>query len=139
MSAGTLRVLVISNDMQDSCFHEFLEAGYDGVVANDTPAPMVLKAIESIFDGQLWVPRKILSQIVQKAIRNSALPKLTARESEILHLISVGYKNQEIADQLFISRDTVRWHIRSLYSKISVTNRIAATQYAIRAVLVREY
>jgi len=139
MSAGKLRVLVVSKDIQDSYFHEFLEVGYDGVVPNDAPVPFVLKAIESIFDGQLWVPRKVLSQIVQKAIRSNSLPKLTARESEILHLISVGYKNQEIADQLFISRDTVRWHIRSLYSKICVTNRIGATQYAIRAVLVREY
>jgi len=139
MSAGKLRVLVVSRNVQDSVFHEFLEIGCDGVVLYDTPPPMIRKAIESIFDGQLWVPRKILSRMVQKAIRNSTSPKLTARESEILHLISLGYKNQHIADRLFISRDTVRWHIRSLYSKIGVMNRIGAVHYALHAVPAHKY
>lgn len=139
MSAGSLRVLVVSKSAQESVFHEFLEMSCDGVVQQDTAGPMLRKAIEAIFDGQLWVPRKVLSRIVQKAIRNNISPKLTIREAEILHLISLGFKNQQIADRLFISRDTVRWHIRSLYAKIGVMNRVGAVQYALQAVPGHKY
>jgi len=56
--------------------------------------------------------------------------KLTRREKEILRLVGQGYKNQEIAEQLFISRETVRWHLRSLYPKIGVQDRLSAAFYA---------
>jgi DNA-binding NarL/FixJ family response regulator len=136
MAAGELRVLVVSKNVQDPVFHEFLAIGCDGVVPRDATPPIVRKAIESIFEGQLWVSRKVLSRIVRTTIQNGISPKLTARESEILRLVSQGLKNQEIADRLFISRDTVRWHLRSLYSKIGVANRTGAMRYALSIVVL---
>lgn len=56
---------------------------------------------------------------------------LTVREIEVLRLIANGYTNAQIAEQLIISPRTVHTHVRSLYSKLEITSRSAATRYAI--------
>ena len=55
---------------------------------------------------------------------------LSAREMDVLRLISHGLSDAEVASRLFLSPHTVRAHVRSIYSKIGVTSRSAATRYA---------
>lgn len=80
-------------------------------------------------------PHQISSQIQQLTTSPSALltthEKLTQREVEVLRLVSLGYTNDEIAHQLIISARTVHAHLRSIYSKLGITSRSAATRYAI--------
>jgi len=61
---------------------------------------------------------------------------LTLRESEVLRLLATGLTSAQIAEQLIISVLTVNGHIRSIYSKLGVTSRSAATRYAIEHKLV---
>ena len=56
--------------------------------------------------------------------------QLTAREVEVLHLVAAGMRNQEIADQLFISLSTVKRHIANAYGKLDVTHRTEAVAKA---------
>lgn len=56
---------------------------------------------------------------------------LTAREMEVLRLVAQGLSNAEIAEQLVISLLTVKAHMRSLYNKLAISSRSAATRYAI--------
>jgi ATP/maltotriose-dependent transcriptional regulator MalT len=56
---------------------------------------------------------------------------LTAREVEVLCLVAQGLSNAEIAEQLIISLLTVKAHMRSLYNKLGISSRSAATRYAI--------
>jgi DNA-binding CsgD family transcriptional regulator len=56
---------------------------------------------------------------------------LTAREVEVLRLLTQGLTYAQIADKLVISRRTVNWHLTSLYSKLGVNSRAAATRFAI--------
>ncbi|MER3488256.1 MAG: hypothetical protein C4307_05855 [Chloroflexota bacterium] len=51
-------------------------------------------------------------------------PKLTKREEEILNLIVQGYRNKPIADKLFISENTVKNHIRNIFRKLGINNRL---------------
>jgi len=55
------------------------------------------------------------------------IEQLTLREHEVLRLIAEGYTNQEIANRLFVTVATVRWHIRQLYRKLGVRSRVQAT------------
>jgi DNA-binding NarL/FixJ family response regulator len=57
--------------------------------------------------------------------------KLTPREVEVLRLLSQGFSNAQIAEQLIISPRTIHAHVRSIYSKLGVTSRAAATRSAI--------
>ena len=57
--------------------------------------------------------------------------ELTAREVEVLHLLAQGLSNTQMAERLIISPRTIHAHIRSIYSKLGLTSRVAATRYAI--------
>jgi DNA-binding NarL/FixJ family response regulator len=61
---------------------------------------------------------------------------LTAREVEVLRLVAQGLTDAQVAEQLVISPRTVNWHLTSIYSKIQVSSRAAATRYAIEHKLV---
>ncbi len=56
---------------------------------------------------------------------------LTAREVEVLRLVAQGLTDAEVAEKLVISPRTVNWHLTSIYSKLGVSSRAAATRYAI--------
>lgn len=60
------------------------------------------------------------------AAQNGALPALTAREMQLLHLINEGLSNQQLADRLSLTVPTVKWHLNNLYTKIGVRSRSAA-------------
>ena len=61
---------------------------------------------------------------------------LTAREVEVLRLVARGLTDAQVAEQLVISSRTVNWHLTSIYSKLQVSSRSAATRYAIEHRLV---
>jgi len=75
-------------------------------------------------------------QIVQRlpyaqAASVPSLAGLTAREREVLHLVAQGLTDAQVAEQLVISTRTVNTHLTSIYGKIGVSSRSAATRYAI--------
>ena len=70
-------------------------------------------------------------------VKTSAYPAgLTAREMEVLRLVAQGLTDAQVAEHLVISRRTVNWHLTSIYSKLQVSSRSAATRYAIEQKLV---
>ena len=63
-------------------------------------------------------------------------PRLSGRESEVLRLLAQGKNNAEIARELFISRQTVKKHVSSIFSKLEADNRVQAAVYAVRKGIV---
>ena len=81
------------------------------------------------------VPREPLSMLPAKS--SPSYPDgLTAREVEVLRLMAQGLTDAQIAEQLMISSRTVSWHLSTIYSKIQVSSRSAATRYALEYHLV---
>jgi len=107
--------------------------GIRGLFEAGTDLPTLIRGISAILDGDVWIPRKVL---VTAAFSNDferpkkhlspARNTLTRRERQILTLISTGASNDEVADKLSISSNTVRTHIYNLYRKIGVPNRMQA-------------
>ena len=94
-----------------------------------------LKGIRAIFDGELWLPRKIMMKCILKNKSREPFPNgyripLTQRENEILAIVAVGATNEEIADRLCISPHTVKTHLYNIFKKISVPNRLQAALWA---------
>ena len=131
ISARDLYMLVIVEHEDAAICEHFLRKGCAGVLHKGASAHLLRRAIDAVFGGELWLPRRILSRLLHHALFHNAARALTPREAEILKSIHAGLNNQQIADQLFISRETVRWHVRSLYSKIGVSNRQGAIRYAL--------
>jgi DNA-binding NarL/FixJ family response regulator len=132
---STVQILVLSQSCSESVYRTTLAAGCAGVLPLNLPTSPIdnlRKAIKAMNEGELWYPRAVLSALARGSIlsMHGSHKKLTARETEILRLLRMDQKNQAIADQLFISRETVRWHLRALYSKLGVSSRDEARRFA---------
>jgi len=128
----SLHLLAINATCTPELCRSALLAGASGLIPISDVPSQLHRALETVAQGELWCPRKILAQLIREWAFFSGRKeegKLTAREREILVLLGQGHSNQVIADTLFISRETVRWHLRALYSKIGVSDRLAAQQY----------
>jgi DNA-binding NarL/FixJ family response regulator len=125
-----IQILVFSDTTDSASFEHFFRMGCTGVLPYKVTPQMLRKAVLAVCEGELWLPRKVLSKLAQDSFVKGTTRKMTQRESEIFKLISLGFTNQQIAEHLFISRETVRWHLRSLYSKIGVDSRSGAIRYA---------
>jgi LuxR family transcriptional regulator of csgAB operon len=93
------------------------------------------RGVRAIFEGELWVSRKILTKFFLETRKENSISRseeslLTSREIEIMAMISIGAKNDEIADKLFISPNTVKTHIYNIFKKIDVPNRLQAALWA---------
>lgn len=84
----------------------------------------------------LTAPEQALPQTVGKPSSPAYPDGLTAREVEILRLVAQGMSDAQVAEKLVISPRTVNWHLTSIYSKIQVNSRSAATRYAVEHRLI---
>ncbi len=130
ISRRDIQILVFCDKADDKAYVDFFHMGCIGVVPHNISAPILRKAVLAIRDGELWLPRRILSKLAHDTFLKSAVRKITQRESEIFKLVCLGFTNLQIAEHLFISRETVRWHLRGLYSKIGVDSRTEAILFA---------
>ena len=108
-----------------------LEAGATGYMLKKTPPARLMEAIADLVNGGSPMSSEIARKVVTafaRPVPKTVLPSdtLTPREEEILRYLSKGYLYKEIADQLFISIDTVRSHIRKIYQKLHVRSRAEA-------------
>jgi DNA-binding NarL/FixJ family response regulator len=106
-----------------------LKAGATGYMLKKTPPEQLLQAVREIHNGGSpmtgTIARKIITTF-QPAEPTAIQASLTQRESDILTALSKGLRYKEIADQHFISIDTVRTHIRRIYEKLQVHSRTEA-------------
>lgn len=126
-SGRGLSCLILAAAADEATQEYFFQLGAAGVIAASAGPELLERAVRAVWGGELWMSRRLLSRLA----RQTALPaerRLTERESSILGFIREGLTNQQIADRLFISRETVRWHVRKLYAKIGVETRSAAIQ-----------
>lgn len=128
---GSLHILIVCRGQDNTTLEHYLRMGCSGAILESASDDTFQKAIAAIFAGEIWVPRKVLSRLIQSLLFGEPGRRLTRREVEVLKLICTGATNQQIGDELFISRETVRWHVRSLYSKIGVKDRDSAIRYAL--------
>ena len=113
----------------------FVERPYfNGVFYLDCSQEQLLKGVHSIFDGEIWLPRKLLSQFMQRNRTPTTRPMiendLTDREIEVLSVLATGAKNSEIAERLDLSPHTVKTHIYNIFKKIDASNRLQAVNWA---------
>ena len=134
------KVLVFNNAMDETMIFEALKSGAKGYLSKDVCIHDLIKAIQVVHRGELWVERNLMARFFDKEAAADSKGKgmseeskemLTPREKEVLHILSSGSTNKEIAKTLFISEKTVKSHLSSIFRKIKVTQRIKAILYAV--------
>jgi len=131
-----LKILALSMYGDEEYFQKMIDAGICGFLLKNSEFSEVKKAINSVAQGNNYFTEEILYRLVNRFKTKPAQPEppvmLSDRELEVLLLICKGLSNQEIADQLFISKRTVDHHRASLLTKTNTRNAASLVIYAIK-------
>lgn len=133
MSPASQCIVLTVLDQPDTIFRA-LQAGATGYLLKSTPSEKIAEGIRDVFAGgspiSSQIARKVINAFTQKVQASDHLQLLSRREKEILEKLGEGLRYQEIADGFFLSIDTVRSHIRSIYEKLQVNSREEALRKA---------
>jgi two-component system, NarL family, response regulator LiaR len=127
------KVIIVTSFLDDEKVYPALEAGATSYLLKTSKAGEIAAAIRRTYEGQSVLEPEVTGKMMSK-MRKPSLPheQLTAREMEILLLMTQGKTNQEIADELFIALKTVKTHVSNLLSKLDVQDRTQAVIYAFK-------
>jgi DNA-binding NarL/FixJ family response regulator len=136
-AAKDARVLVLTGVRDPDTYRQVIQLGAMGVVLKEDAPNMLIKAIEKVHAGEVWLDRATLGQLVLERTKAKSIDPefakiatLTARERQVIALIAEGLKNKQIARRLSISDTTARHHLSSIYSKLGVSDRVELLIYA---------
>ncbi|AIS52738.1 LuxR family two component transcriptional regulator [Thermoanaerobacter kivui] len=121
--------LTIYNDRE--YLVEALKLGVEGYILKDAEYDDLIKAIRIIYNGGVYIHPSLMEEI-DNVDHENLKKELTAREIEILTLISKGYSNKEIAQKLFLSEKTVKNHVYNIFKKLDVKDRTKAAIYMLK-------
>lgn len=142
-SPRTKVVLLTSSESAEDLLAA-VKAGASGYLTKDTPLPRLVAAMHEVIDGGAAVSPAMggkLFTALRALLRHSGtlsarVPELTGRELEILGLVGSGKTSREIAEELFISENTVRNHVRNVLDKLGLRSRFEAVTWAQREGLI---
>lgn len=146
-ASDTSRLILVTGTSNSSINQQAVENGVMGVVFKAQSPEILVKAIEKVNAGEVWLERSVIANVLSRLSRNNKsirigsdvdnVDELSEREKEIVRLIGKGFKNKKISSQLCISETTVRHHLTSIYSKLGVSDRLELLVYAHRYGLVK--
>ena len=129
-----LKVVILSA-YDDEAFLRSLVPRVAGYVLKDETTDALVRAIRAVMQGDKWFSRRVVDQLAQMEANQTGLTEeiaLTTRELEVLRLVAEGSSNTEIAQALSISKPTVRFHLRNIYSKTGLRSRTELAVWAVR-------
>jgi two-component system, NarL family, nitrate/nitrite response regulator NarL len=138
--ARSVRVILLTAAAEKEQIVEALQLGARGVVLKDSATQILLKSIRAVMNGEYWVGRESVSNLVQYlrtlVTPPSAFPqrnkyRLTPRELEIIAAVVAGFANKEIAQYFKISEDTVKHHLSNIFDKVGVSSRLELALFAV--------
>ncbi|MGO1265196.1 MAG: response regulator [Microbacterium gubbeenense] len=132
--ADPIPVVIITTFDLDEYVYGALRAGATGFLLKDAGAALIGEALRAATDGESLVSPRVTTRLLSAFAtrRQAAAPSepLTAREEEVLALLSSGLTNDEIGSRLFVSLGTVKAHIGAILTKLGVRNRVEAAMWA---------
>ncbi len=132
-----LKIMALSMNGDEGYYYKMIEAGVKGFLLKDSGIKEIERAIYTVVDGDSYFSNELLRRIItnlKNPVNKSGDDKdlLSKREIEVLVEICNGLTNDEIADKLFISSQTVKGHRSSLLSKTNCKNSASLVMYAIK-------
>lgn len=128
----TIRVLILTTFATSSDLQRALDAGAAGAVSKDAPNCELVAAIRAVARGE-----RAVSSDIENQLDAAESPNLTDRQLEVLQSLTRGLSNLDIAKMCGISEDGVKAHMKAIFAKLNVSNRLEAASYALKHQLVR--
>jgi DNA-binding NarL/FixJ family response regulator len=137
-NAGSpIRTIVLTAAIAKEQIAQALQLGARGIVMKEAPTEVLLRSIHVVSEGDFWVgqsPVKDLVDALQPYIAVADDRKkfgLTARELDVVGAVVSGFTNRDIAAKFSISEQTVKHHLRNIFDKVGVSNRLELALFAI--------
>ena len=119
---------------------EAVRAGARGYVLKARDAEHLIQTVRLVAGGNMVIDPQLVVALAEELTasneRDRKAETLTAREIEVLQLLAFGHTNKDIAEQLFISPDTVKTHLEHIFEKLGTSDRTAAVAEALRRRLI---
>jgi len=139
------KILILTMHDNQEYLNQIIRSGAKGFILKNTDKEELLEAVRTVASGENFFSKDISKLIIDNYIRSAKEQEksdgfkevpLTKREIEILKLIASGYSNQEIANILYISYNTVDTHRKNIMHKLSIKNTAGLVRYAIEKGLI---
>ncbi|HET7624475.1 MAG TPA: response regulator transcription factor [Verrucomicrobiae bacterium] len=126
------RVIVLTTFDMDEDIFRAIQSGAKSYLLKDTPDDELANTIRAVYEGKEILPGKVAERLARRRQRAD----LSQREMEVLQLLIKGRSNKEISVSLFITEDTVKAHLKTLFNKLNVKDRTEAAINAVRLGIV---
>lgn len=132
-----VRVLMFTAHADQDLLWEALDSGAEGYLLKDSDSGAVLGAIRQVLDGEPYVDPRLAPDFLRQLARPRASSVLSGREREILQMLADGYSNRQVSEQLVVSVETVKTHVKHILAKLQAEHRTQAVAIGIRQSLIR--
>jgi two-component system nitrate/nitrite response regulator NarL len=139
-AAPAARILLLTGASDSEGFERAIRLGVRGIVFKSAPPEVLLKAIEKVCAGELWLDRSLMRELIDAGGRQdrpgpqdsprAKIERLTPRECEVIGLLCEGGSNKAIAKKLAVAEITVRHHLSAIFAKLGVASRVALVVFA---------
>lgn len=144
-TARAPRVLMLTTFDRNLYVYEALKTGASGFLLKDSPPERLATAIRVVAAGEAMLAPAITRRLIEEHVRGpgpgqavpAALEALSERETEVLRMIARGASNAEIAGRLYLSHATVKTHVASILSKLSLRDRVQVVVLAYESGFIR--
>ncbi|EDY82022.1 Sigma-70, region 4 family [Verrucomicrobiia bacterium DG1235] len=127
------KVIVLSTYDWDEDIHRAIQSGAKSYLLKDMSVEEIASTVREVHEGISSLPRQVAERLEERSKRQ----QLTERERDVLEYLIKGRSNKEIASSLYLSEETVKSHLKSLFAKLKVRDRTEAAIEAIRHGIVQ--
>ena len=128
------KVIMLTTSDADNDVYESLNLGAKGYLLKDRDATEITKALTTVMNGGKYVPEAVMELFRKRQMT----PDLTARELEVLRLLPTGMTNDAIAERLGVGKDAIKNHLRNIFVKLDVNDRVSAAREAVTRGFLKE-
>ncbi|HEU4927198.1 MAG TPA: response regulator transcription factor [Vicinamibacterales bacterium] len=127
------RIVMLTTFEGDVEIQRSLAAGARGYLLKTTPPVELVEVIRQVHAGKKRIPQEVAAQLAE----HIADERLTSREIDVLQHVASGNRNRDIAEQLFISEETVKVHVKHIMEKLGARDRTSAVAIAVRRGIIQ--
>jgi two-component system, NarL family, nitrate/nitrite response regulator NarL len=130
-----IKVVLMAERLDDEEVLEAFRLGVEGMLLKELALKMVVQCVRKVLAGEIWLEKHAVSRALDVLLHRENGERemaglLTPREMEMVRLVALGLRTEEMSSRLDISEGTVKTHLHRVYRKLKVNNRVALTLYA---------